>query len=200
MIKESRIKLIGGLGNPGTQYRYNHHNVGFMAAEKLREKYNVLACVSRFEALICETHLETGKIFILTPKTFMNESGKPIGEFARFYKIEPQETLIIHDDLDLPLGHLRLSESGSAGGHNGVQSAIDNFGAEFWRLRIGIGDNRAVGMKSEDYVLQNFKPEEKEIITKSLEKSVEIISKLLAGETPDQINNQIAEYNKSISP
>ncbi len=192
-----QIKLIAGLGNPGPKYANNRHNVGFMAAEKLREKWNVLACVSRFEALICEAHPPTGKIFILTSKTYMNESGKPLGEFARFYKIQPEETLVIYDDVDLPVGHLRLSENGSAGGHNGVLSVIENFGAGVWRLRIGIGDNRAVGIPSETYVLQNFKPEEKEIIEKSVEKAVEIIDLLLQNQL-DPAKSQITEFNKTL--
>ena len=192
------IRLIVGLGNPGEKYKPTRHNLGFKVAEELRNKWSVMACVSKFDALICEAHPETGKIFILTSETYMNESGKPIGEFARFYKITPEEVLVIYDDLDLPLGHLRLSEGGSSGGHNGVQSVIDNFGGNFLRLRIGIGSNRESGIPGEDYVLQKFRPEEGKIIEKSVAKAVEVTEIVLKEDT-DKIKNQIADYNKSLN-
>lgn len=198
------IRLIAGLGNPGTKYKDTRHNVGFVVADLLRKKLNAISCASKFEADICELHQEGEKVFILKPATFMNKSGLPVGEFARYYKIEPEQTLIVYDDIDLPVGHIRLSQGGSAGGHNGVKSVIENFGQNFWRLRIGIGDNRLsaqagrAGVPSEVYVLQKFKPEEKEVIKKTAEKAVGIISKLLLGQSEAKIKTEITEYNKSV--
>ncbi|OGE85593.1 MAG: aminoacyl-tRNA hydrolase [Candidatus Doudnabacteria bacterium RIFCSPHIGHO2_02_FULL_46_11] len=194
------MKLIAGLGNPATKYGGTRHNIGYEVLESLKNKWETINCSSKFEAEINEVRpqsdrgLTSGKLYLFKSKTFMNESGKPLGEFARFYKIEPQEVLIIYDDVDLPVGHLRLSEGGSSG-HQGVLSIMENLEEDFWRLRIGIGDNRAVGLPSETYVLQKFKPEEKEIIKKSIEKSAELIEMLVKGE---DIKSEIAEFNKNL--
>jgi PTH1 family peptidyl-tRNA hydrolase len=192
-------KIIAGLGNPGTEYENTRHNVGFGVVDKLIQTLNPLACTSKFKADICEAHPESGKVFLFKSKTYMNESGEPLGEFCRYYKIAPEEVLVIYDDLDLPVGKLRFSVGGSSGGHNGVQSIIDHLGVEFSRLRIGIGDNRAAGLPSEKYVLASFPPAEREIIEKAIEATHSISLKILgAGDAPS-IQAAIAEYNKNLS-
>src|SRR5687767_3579189 len=104
------FKLIAGLGNPGKQYEETRHNIGFVAADLLKSKWSTISCSSKFEAEICESHFGSQKVFILKSETFMNESGKPLGEFSRYYKMSPEEILVIYDDVDLPVGYLRLSE------------------------------------------------------------------------------------------
>lgn len=189
------FKIIAGLGNPGNKYNGTRHNVGAEVLELLKKEFSATECSSKFEAEICEFH-QLGKVYLFRSKTFMNDCGKPLGEFSRFYKIEPTEILVIYDDVDLPVGHLRLSEGGSSG-HQGVNSVIEHIGPDFWRLRIGIGDNRTVGLKSEDYVLQKFKPDEKSVIEKSASKSAMVI-KLLLENKLDEAKNRISEFNSSV--
>ena len=192
------FKLIVGLGNPENQYGDTRHNVGFSVVNELKKQVQTISCASKFKVDVGELHQGGQKTFILKPTAYMNESGSPVGEFAKFYKIVPEEILVIHDDLDLPLGNLRLSEGGSSGGHNGVQSVIDNFGANFWRMRVGIGSNKEFGLSAEDYVLQKFKPEEKEVIEKSIIKAAKIVSKIIGNEPTDKIQNEISEYNRGL--
>lgn len=188
------FKLIAGLANPGRQYDNTRHNIGAAVLDELKKILPTIDCASKFDAEICEHHNDGEKVYLFKSKTFMNESGQPLGDFARFYKIKPEEVLVIYDDVDLPVGHLRLSEGGSSG-HQGVLSIMDHLGEDFWRLRIGIGDNRAVGLKSEDYVLQKFKPEETRFIQTAIERSVEVIKLLLENNT-DKAKKVIEEVNK----
>ena len=191
------IKIIAGLGNPGKEYLETRHNLGFRVVDLLYGKLNASKCSSKFHAEICEAQTSTGKIFLFKAATYMNESGQPLGEFARFYKINTEETLVIHDEIDLPVGHLRLSLGGSAGGHNGVKSVIEHIGESFLRLRIGIGDNRSTGINAEDYVLQTFKPEEREVVEKVIQISIEIVEMILQGDL-EKVKMEISNFNQNL--
>lgn len=155
--------LIVGLGNPGDQYRHTRHNFGFMVIDRLAEKLAVSLKKVKFKALLAETKLDGQALILAKPMTFMNDSGRAVGPLLRFFKVPPDHLLIVHDDLDLPLGSLRLRPTGSSGGQRGVASIIATLGTQdFPRLRLGI--SRPPGqMDPVAYVLQNFTPAEAEL-------------------------------------
>lgn len=134
------IKLIVGLGNPGTRYARSRHNVGFMVAEEFARAHSFDFKRKKFNAEIAEGAINGTRLLIAKPQTFMNLSGEAVSKLYKFYKIAPQDLLVAYDDLDLPLGKLRMRGSGSAGGHHGMESIIARIGtSEFPRLRVGIG-------------------------------------------------------------
>ncbi|HHQ69596.1 MAG TPA: aminoacyl-tRNA hydrolase [Halothiobacillaceae bacterium] len=135
------IKLIVGLGNPGFKYHHTRHNAGFWALEELTQAYAThLEAARKFNGELARIMVDGRDLFLIKPLTFMNRSGQSVGPLARFFKIQPQEILVLHDELDLPPGRMRIKQGGSHGGHNGlkdIQAALGS--ADFWRLRIGIG-------------------------------------------------------------
>lgn len=154
------MKLIVGLGNPGKQYEKTRHNVGFLCLDKLQEKYNLtFKFEGAFQADVATTNVGGNKTIFVKPLTYMNLSGEAVGKIAKFYKIEPQDVLVIHDDMDLPFGSLRLREKGSAGGHNGIKNIILHLGTEeFKRIRVGISGH--ANIEAKDYVLGKFSKDE----------------------------------------
>ena len=150
------MKLIVGLGNPGPEYTNTRHNIGFMVLDNYLTNSN---WQSKFQALYQTKSINNEKIIFVKPTTYMNLSGNAVQEFVHFYKISPEDILIIHDDLDLPLGTYRLKTNSSAGGHNGIKSIIANLQTtSFARLKVGISKNTNISTK--DYVLGQFTPEE----------------------------------------
>jgi PTH1 family peptidyl-tRNA hydrolase len=131
--------LLVGLGNPGPQYAFNRHNIGFMAVDAIIHRHSFSSERQRFQGLTCEGTLGGEKVIALKPMTYMNESGRSVGEAMRFFKLEPQDVVVFHDELDLPAGKLRIKTGGGAGGHNGIRSVIQHIGENFRRVRIGIG-------------------------------------------------------------
>lgn len=169
------MKLIAGLGNPGGQYAETRHNVGFLLLDILAENLK-LDFRPKFQGLVAETQMSGEKIYLLKPQTFMNLSGRSVRELAQFYKIRPEDILVTYDDMDLPLGRLRMRNSGSAGGHNGIKSMIAELGTEeFWRLKIGI-NRPPVGWDSARYVLAPFSKDEIPILEETLERGIEALS------------------------
>ncbi|HBY95655.1 MAG: aminoacyl-tRNA hydrolase [Ardenticatenaceae bacterium] len=152
--------LIVGLGNPGSRYARNRHNVGFQVADLLAARHGLGFDRSQHQALVASGIIAGQRVLLAKPQTYMNESGRVVAPLARFYKIPPEALMVIFDDLDLPQGTTRLRPQGGAGGHNGMRSLIDHLGTDnFPRLRIGIG--RPPGqMDPAAYVLQDFRPEE----------------------------------------
>lgn len=152
--------LVVGLGNPGRKYERNRHNAGFHCLDRLAEAYQMSFDTSRDQARVALGRVAGRRVALAKPQTFMNDSGLAVGALARFYKVEPDQTLVIYDDLDLPQGTLRLRPNGSAGGHRGMLSIIQHLGTrDFSRLRIGIG--RPPGrMPPKAYVLQDFSEDE----------------------------------------
>ena len=152
-------KLIAGLGNPGSKYQGTRHNAGFMVLDRLAEIIRVSVDRTKFSGLCGEGNWLGVRLVLLKPQTFMNLSGRAVTEAAHFYKIPPADIIVVHDDLDLPFGQLRLKEGGGHGGHNGLRSIIAELGsADFLRVRIGIG--RPDKGSAEKYVLTPFTPEE----------------------------------------
>jgi len=186
------VRLIVGLGNPGKEYERTRHNVGWMVLDKLCEELGCSFSREKFEGLFAEYRTSDGnKVLLLKPLTFMNRSGESVGKFVRFYKLQPKEVLVVYDDLDLPLGKLRLRLKGSSGGHKGVLSVEHALGTkDFPRLRVGIGRPER---KEEvvDYVLSPFKKEEVDIIEKAICKATDCLKAVLElGEIDNKIMNR----------
>jgi PTH1 family peptidyl-tRNA hydrolase len=168
---DPQIRLIAGLGNPGPEYAATRHNIGFMVLDQLASQFgSAWEKSAKWNAL----SVKCGAVLLVKPLSFMNRSGYPLFALSQFYKIEPQEILVVLDDFSLPLGRLRMRARGGPGGHNGVESVIVQFGTEeIPRLRIGIGAAPREG--SADYVLSRFFDEEKPIVRCTVDRAVEAL-------------------------
>jgi PTH1 family peptidyl-tRNA hydrolase len=153
--------LVVGLGNPGREYARNRHNVGWMVADELARRHDG-AWRGKFSGQLAEIRLEGHKIALLKPETFMNESGTSVGAAARFYKLDPESVLVVHDEGDFDLGRLQLRLGGGSGGHNGLRSIAQHLRTQdFLRLRVGVGrPGRGDPRPLADYVLADFTPED----------------------------------------
>ena len=174
-------RLIVGLGNPGVEYAETRHNAGFWFCERLADTLGAhFSFESRFHGLVANAR-EAG-MWLLMPQTFMNRSGQAIGALARFYRIEPAEILVVHDELDIPPGQLRLKFGGGLGGHNGLKDTSAHLGTnDYWRLRIGIGHP---GDRNEvvNFVLKPARREEQQLIDEAIDKALAIWPQLVRGE------------------
>ena len=133
------MHLLVGLGNPGAAYSRNRHNIGFMAADEIVRRHGFSAWRNKFQGQIADGSVDGAKILVLKPQTFMNLSGQSVGEAARFHKIEPENVIVVYDELDLAPGKVRIKKAGGSGGHNGIKSIDQHLGADYWRVRLGIG-------------------------------------------------------------
>jgi len=187
--------LIVGLGNPGRQYRETRHNIGFMTLDRLAARLNLKYSMVQFGALVIDGHYEGSRLFLAKPQTYMNESGLAVGALVRFYKIPIQNLLVVHDDVDLPLGTLRIRPGGGSAGQKGVASIIDRLGTQdFPRLRFGLG--RPPGqMLAAAYVLQEFDRSEADVLTLTLERAVEAALEFVAHGLDKSMN----QYNGKLS-
>ena len=131
--------LIAGLGNPGSKYARNRHNIGFMALDRIVEDHGFAPWRKKFQGQISEGHLGSEKVLLLKPETFMNRSGQSVGEALRFYKLEPADLIVFHDELDLAPGKARVKQGGGHAGHNGLRSIHGHIGDAYGRVRLGIG-------------------------------------------------------------
>jgi len=173
-VDETAIRLIAGLGNPGSEYAATRHNIGFMVVDQLAAQFGSAWEKSVPHAREDALSAKCGAVLLVKPLSFMNRSGHPLFAVAHFYKIEPQEILVVLDDFSLALGRLRLRARGGPGGHNGLESVIAQFGTEeIPRLRIGIGAAPREG--STDYVLSRFFDEEKPIVRSTIDRAVEAL-------------------------
>lgn len=153
--------MIVGLGNPGRKYEPTRHNVGFMVIDRLAEKYNISLSHKKFDCLFGTGTIDEVKVLLVKPQAYMNRSGPPIFGLSAYYNISHEQILVIHDDIDLILGQLKIKAKGGHGGHNGIKSIIDAFGCgDFARIRIGIGRPYAEEIDVTDHVLGRFFPEE----------------------------------------
>ncbi|MBS4024408.1 MAG: aminoacyl-tRNA hydrolase [Clostridia bacterium] len=166
------MKLIVGLGNPGSRYELTRHNSGFLIVDQLVDKYVSSGFKEKGKVLLAEAAIGGEKVLLAKPQTFMNLSGQGVIPLAQFYKIAPADILVIYDDLDLEVGKIRLRPQGGSGGHNGIKSIIQLLGTEeFPRLKIGIGRPPA-NWDTADYVLSRFTSEEWSVITKVIDDGV----------------------------
>jgi len=182
--------LFVGLGNPGSQYEKNRHNVGFMAVSRIVENHNFSPWKNKFRGSISNGLLRNQKIIILKPNTFMNLSGQSVGEVIRFYKIPSSKVIVFHDEIDFPLGKLKFKSGGGHAGHNGLRSISEHIGSDYIRIRIGVGhpgNKNAVA----NYVLGDFSKVEQETITQILE--------VISTEAPDLTLENATDFGKSIS-
>lgn len=175
-------RLIVGLGNPGAEYEATRHNVGFWFVDQLADQLKVtLAPQSKFFGKAGRV----GELWLLQPTTYMNRSGQSVAALANFYKISPAEILVVHDELDLPPGGIRLKQGGGNGGHNGLKDIQAKLGTpDFWRLRLGIGHPRTLGLAQQvaDFVLHPPRKEEMPDIEQSLHRSLLAWPRLAAGD------------------
>ena len=177
------IRLFVGLGNPGSEYQGTRHNAGFWWLEALAARLGARLDFERnYHGLVARVNRPGGPVWLLQPMTYMNLSGKAVAPLARFFKIEPQQILAIHDELDLQPGQVKLKLGGSAAGHNGLKDIHARLGTlEFWRLRLGIGHP---GVKAEvpDYVLRRPVPEDRDAIHQAIDKSLAAADALMDGD------------------
>jgi len=172
---ELPIRLVAGLGNPGEKYAATRHNVGFDWLDRLADTQRIsFALESRFQGLCARIARTNADIWLLKPQTYMNVSGISVGAVCRYYKIAPEQVLVIHDELDLQPGTVKLKSGGGAGGHNGLKSIIADLSSQaFWRLRIGVGHpgdrNQVV-----DYVLHAPRKEEAVLIDEAIDRSMQV--------------------------
>lgn len=174
-MNENAPFLIVGLGNPGPNYRQNRHNIGFMVVNALAESLNIPMQRVEMRALVGKGLLGGERVILAKPQTYMNSSGQSVAPLARFYKIPLEQLMVIHDDLDLPFGTLRLRPLGGTGGQKGMESIIKLLGThDFPRLRVGIG--RPPGrMDPADYVLHDFDPPQQNLLPEVLDAAVKAI-------------------------
>lgn len=183
------MKLIVGLGNPGIKYKNTRHNVGFMFVQNIVDYYNGdLKTSSKLKSQICLLKIDNEDVCLCRPLTYMNLSGEAVREVVNFYKIDINDILVIHDDLDLPVGKIRIREKGSHGGHNGMRNIIEHLNtSNIKRIRIGIDKDENVI----DYVLGSFKKDERDIIDKDMILAPIIIKDFLEMSFP----NLMSKYN-----
>ncbi len=187
--------LIVGLGNPGRKYAGNRHNAGFHAVERLAAADDLRFDQRRNHAYIAQGHIEEVRVALVKPQTYMNLSGEAVGALARFFKVRPEQVVVIFDDLDLPLGSLRLRLKGGAGGHKGVTNVIAHLNTQdFPRIRIGIG-RPPHRTPPEAYVLQDFQEDEKPIMEHTYERAVGAIHVVLR----DGFAMAMNHFNQTIS-
>ena len=165
--------LVAGLGNPGSEYDGTRHNVGFAAADRAASRLGAEISKSGFRSVYGEAFHSGEKLLIMKPQTFMNASGEALGEAARFYGVPPERTVVLHDELDLPLGTLRISEGGGSAGHNGIRSIAAALGsAGFMRVRVGVGkpEGKRDGRR---WVLSRFSGDERAAAAEAIERACE---------------------------
>lgn len=175
------MKLLVGLGNPGPRYAGNRHNVGFMAIEAIADRLRAGPFRAKFHALAAEAAVGGEKVLLLLPQTYMNESGRSVGEAARFHKIELADIAVFHDELDLAPGRLRVKRGGGDAGHNGLRSITAHLGAAYLRVRMGIGHPGVKELVS-PYVLSDFAKAERPWVEALCAACADRIDRLLAGD------------------
>ena len=182
--------LVVGLGNPGDKYENTRHNVGFMVADELAERQKVPVQRLKFKALTNLVTISGEKVLLMKPVTYMNLSGEAVGQAAAFYKVPADHVLVISDDTALPVGRLRIRKGGSAGGHNGLKSIIQNLGTDqFPRLRLGVGEKPHPDYDLADWVLGKFAGEDKKAMEAAVQRAADAVECLIQ-DGPDKAMNR----------
>ncbi|HOI73523.1 MAG TPA: aminoacyl-tRNA hydrolase [Syntrophales bacterium] len=191
------MKLIVGLGNPGERYRFSRHNLGFLVIDELAERENIPLSQKRFEAVFGKGAVSTTPALLTKPQTYMNLSGLAVRRLFDFFKIDLEDLIVVHDDLDLPFGALRLKKGGGSGGHKGLISVMESLGGDnFIRVRMGIGKPPHKGMV-EDYVLQILPREQAERLSEVVSEAAEAIGFLMTSGLPAAMNRYNGRAKKN---
>jgi peptidyl-tRNA hydrolase, PTH1 family len=189
------MKLIVGLGNPGAQYERTRHNVGWLVVEAFARKFRIDITRHEKSAMTGTGRVAGGSVMVAKPLTYMNLSGDAVRLLVNAYLESPAELIVVYDDIDLPLGRLRIRPNGSAGTHNGMRSIITELGTEnFPRLRIGIGQSDQGKLR--DYVLDEFTPEEEPVVARAVERSVDALVLFARGDLKRAMN----QFNRDEEP
>lgn len=184
--------LVAGLGNPGKQYDMTRHNIGFEVIDYMAEKLDVKVNKLKFKALYGETKIGMEKVLLVKPQTYMNLSGDSIRDFCNFYKIPPENVIIINDDIAIEAGRLRIRAKGSAGGHNGLKSIIYQLNSDnFPRIRVGVGAPKHEDYDLADFVLGRFSKEEIPILEESIIKAAKAAEEIIR----NNIDSAMNKYN-----
>jgi peptidyl-tRNA hydrolase, PTH1 family len=195
-MAQERLRLVVGLGNPGQIYSGTRHNAGFMVLDELAEAFSIDLSKRKFNALFGIGSVDGVKVVLAKPMGFMNRSGPPVQQVAGYFRISCEDILVIHDDIDLEFGKLKIKEKGGDGGHKGVRSIMDAFGrGDFARLRIGVGRPDAE-YGAADYVLDNFAFEEKKVVSRIIASAKDAVVTILCKGTKEGMNRF---NNKKIS-
>ena len=179
--------VIAGLGNPGKKYENTRHNIGFITIDQLAEKHDIKVDKLKFKALVGEGRISGQKVILVKPQTYMNLSGESLQEVVNFYKVEPENLIVIYDDIDLELGTLRIRKAGSAGTHNGMRSVVQHLNSkDFPRIRIGMGGPGKRDLV--DFVIGGFTKDEKGPLEETVTKAVEAIECIVEKDTDMAMN------------
>ena len=190
------MKLLIGLGNPGEEYKKTRHNIGFEVIDALSEKWGIPLNQAKHKGLYGVGYANGKKVVLLKPMTYMNLSGESIAAVMNFFKIDTEDIVVLYDDLDLDTGKVRLRQKGSAGGHNGIKSIINQLGSDqFPRIKLGIGERANADDDLKDYVLSKFSKEQCEALKKSFERAVCALELMVDGDVDGAMN----KYNGEIS-
>ena len=190
--------LVVGLGNPGARYAGHRHNIGFMAAEAISAAFSFSAWSKKFHGKMCTGDIGNEKVLILLPDTYMNESGRAVQAACTFHKIAPENVIVLHDELEIAPGKIRIKQGGGHGGHNGLKSIDAGIGQNYWRLRLGIGRPTVPAMEPADYVLSNFTVAEKIWLNPLLESVAAHFPLLLSGQ-PSELMNRVTLEMKTLA-
>jgi len=187
-MSQERVRLVVGLGNPGKSYETTRHNAGFMVLDDIAGTYAIDLSNRKFDAVFGRGSIVSVKVILAKPMAYMNRSGPPVQKVAHYFRIRCEDMLVIHDDIDLALGRLKIKEKGGDGGHKGVRSIIDAFGGgQFTRLRVGIGRSEVDGDVT-NHVLGGFNTDEKEILPHIITKAKEAVMTILCKGTKEGMN------------
>ena len=183
------MKIIAGLGNPGQKYDKTKHNTGFMTMDHYLDEKGLSLDKDKFEGLWTKQKINGEDVILLEPQTYMNESGRSVSQVANFFKVDPEDILIIQDDMDMPIGKIRIRANGKSGGHNGIKSIIRDLGTEkFNRLKIGIRHPKNATVVS--WVLTPFNAEQQKLMDDAFDTSVKIIDDFIAGRDSQYLMNK----------
>ena len=194
-MPSQRLSLVVGLGNPGAAYAQTRHNAGFMVADELAGKFDIAFDKRKFDTVFGRGHIEREPVVLAKPMAFMNRSGPPVRSLADFFKISSEAVLVIHDDIDLAFGRLKIKEKGGHAGHNGIRSLIDAFGSDdFVRLRIGVGRS-GFDISVSQYVLSKFSEQENESLAQIIATARDAVVTILCKGTKAGMN----QFNSKLS-
>jgi PTH1 family peptidyl-tRNA hydrolase len=182
------MHIIAGLGNPTKQYEGTRHNVGFETIDRIADANGIKVDTKKHKALCGSGYIDGEKVILAKPQTFMNLSGESLRELTDYYKVSPEDVIVIYDDISLDVGQLRIREKGSAGGHNGIKSIIAHLGTqEFPRIKVGVGE-KPKGWDLADYVLGRYSTEDRKIIDEAQKDAAEAVRLMVSGEIRTAMN------------